>query len=87
MFSGNLLYGTGSSARRSVVAERGRMGAGVGGRLTGEGIYIYVYVWLIHFTVQQKHNAVKQLYSDFFFFNEHVFHREEWRARSKEVRI
>ena len=46
-----------------------------------------LYVWLIHFIVQQKHNAVKQLYSDFFFLNEHVFHREEWQAGSKEVRI
>ena len=26
-----------------------------------------LYVWLTHFIVQQKHNAVKQLYSDFFF--------------------
>lgn len=42
------------------------MGVGVGGTLKREGIY--VHMWLIHFTVQQKHNVVKQLYSDFFFF-------------------
>ena len=33
----------------------------MGGRSKREGIY--VYVWLIHFLVQQKHNIIKQFYS------------------------
>ena len=37
------------------------IGEVVGGRSKREGIY--VYVWLIHFLVQQKHNIIKQLYS------------------------
>ena len=41
------------------------MGVGVGGTLKREGIC--VHMWLIHFIVQQKHNVVKQLYSNFFF--------------------
>ena len=34
------------------------------GDLSGKEIqkrrYIYIYIWLIHFAVQQKHNIVKQ---------------------------
>ena len=37
------------------------IGEVVGGRSKREGIY--VYVWLIHFLVKQKHNIIKQLYS------------------------
>ena len=37
-----------------------------GGRETqeGEDVGIYVYVQLIHSVIQQKHNTVKQLYSN-----------------------
>ena len=37
-----------------------------GGRETQEGVDmgIYVYIQLIHSVIQQKHNAVKQLYSN-----------------------
>ena len=50
--SGNLLYSTGSSAWCSVMTQMGGMGVRVEGRSKREGIY--VYIWLIHFTVQQK---------------------------------
>ena len=30
----------------------------------GVDMGIYVYTWLIHFVIQQKHNSVKQLYSN-----------------------
>ena len=39
--SGKLLFGTGNSARSSVVTQRG-----------GEGIYVYIQ--LIHFIVQER---------------------------------
>ena len=34
---------------------------GMGGRFKKEGVYVYIQ--LIHFAVQQKHNIVKQVYS------------------------
>ena len=49
---GKLLYNTGSSARCSVMTQMGGLGGGVGGRLKRQGIH--VYLWLIHFVVQQK---------------------------------
>ena len=50
--SGKLLSSAGSSAWCSVVTKKGGMGSGVGGRSKREEIY--VYIWLIHFVVQQK---------------------------------
>ena len=38
---------------------------GVGGRLKRDSIYIYIYIELIHFIAQQKHNTAKQLFSNF----------------------
>ena len=55
--SGKLLYTTGSSAGCSVMTQRSGMGCGVGGRSKRKGKY--VYMWLIDFGVQQKHNTVK----------------------------
>ena len=41
---------------------------GVGRETPEEGVY--VYIWLIHDVVQQKHNILKQLYSN----KKHFFH-------------
>ena len=48
--SGMLLYSRGSSARCSMITERG--GMGFERKLKREGIY--VYIWLIHIVVQEK---------------------------------
>ena len=64
--SGKLLYSAGSSALCSVKTKSGGWGVGaVGGRLQREGIsvHMYVYVYIADSLVQQKHNIVKQLYS------------------------
>lgn len=45
---------------------------GVGGREAQEGGRIYLYIQVIPFVVQQKHNAVKQLYSNNSFFLEKI---------------
>ena len=47
--------------------DLGGRGAEVGVRSTGEGVCVYTYV--IHFVVPQKHNIVKQLYSNFLNFS------------------
>ena len=63
MASENPLYSVGSSAQCSVLISMGRMGGEVGERPRREGIY--VYMWLIHFIIQQKlMQHCKQLYSD-----------------------
>ena len=49
--SGKLLHSTRSSAQCSVMTLRGGIG-GRGGKHKREGIS--VYIWLIHFAVQQK---------------------------------
>ena len=49
MASGKLLKSTGSSARCSVMTQRGGMGKEMGGSFKREGIY--VYLWLIHVEV------------------------------------
>ena len=50
--SGKLLYSTGSSAWCSEMTKMGGMDGGKEGRFKRDRIY--VYLWLIHFVVQQK---------------------------------
>ena len=64
--SGELLYSTGSAC--SVLwddqGDGGEEGVRAGGPREREYVYTYCVYILIHFTVHQKHNIVKQLYSN-----------------------
>ena len=57
--SGKWPYGTVSSVKCSVMTQGVEWGC-VGGRLKREGLNVYIQ--LIHFVEQQKHNIIKQLY-------------------------